>query len=513
MFMVTGCRLPKMSDKAETDRPVANAVRKTTCPAAHKGNDIGQQTSTDGLVSTCDVGHKESHDKTHTMCEKPSKMVDSCVVDHQNSCYSYGVKQKTNSGGNNSFVGQTDWMTPLSQPDWLTPVSQSLPDVCGDTVSTCDKSKCEDARLRQWRAAGIALKHALNHIARSQSTDCTRDTGRSDVTSELVSESQRHVMPVTNKATDAMNEMLEQSKTTQPGDGLNDKCAEQRSVGKACGSCGKSKGDTKTSQHGDSRDKRGAASTADSGDAPVNLQQLRERIRKITEKLPITTDQSDHTLVKRQHQSCKVTRQHHMADTDDSDVNDLCPDRKHDKEVRKHVKASRRRSSGGTKIAVSPVVEGQGHEAAADETRSGSSTDPGIVLNAPEMSSTATCPTSRSGRVLESDRTSRPHEAESGARKHLPHARCASGSVPTSRPKGLTEADSVANLADVESCTESFDVTEKSSDEREADTATTPSGGWGDASHKGMEGSSGCKDNNVVSTLFESPSQDTSLCK
>ena len=519
------CRLPEMSDNAEADKPVAEGGGQMTCPAANKGKDIGQSASA-GVISTCGLGQTyaegslccgtANHDKIQLTCDKSEKPhSDGCVISHQNLCYSYGVKQKTNSGNVDGALGQTDWMAPTSQPDWLTPMSQSASDVCGDTVSASDKSKCEDVRLRQWRAAGIALKHALNHIARSQSSDCAHDTGRSDVTpvfttGESVVDGECQTRCVASKESDAMNEMLENAKTLH-SEGLGETQADKEFAGKACGSCGKTKSDTKVSSHGDSHDthvKKDAALNVDGGDAPVNLQQLRERIRKITEKLPISTEQSDHTLVRRQHQSCKVTRLHHMADTDDSDIND--PDRKHTKEVRKHVKASRRRSSAG-KTPVSPVcvMEGQGHEATADETHSGSSTDPGIVLHAGEPTNEAV--TSQNGsKDLEPDHMCKPRETDNSVRKHLPHAACASGSISASRPKGLTEADSVANLADVESCTESFDVTEKSSDEKEADVSSTTASGW---CEKDIEGTSTSKDNDVASPMFDTPRHNSSLCK
>ena len=525
--MVMSCRLPEMSDNAEADKPVAEGGRQMTCPVANKGKDIGQSVSA-GVISTCGLGQTygegsmccgtANHDKIHSTCDKSEKPhIGGCVIGHQNLCYSYGVKQKTNSASVDGALGQTDWMTPTSQPDWLTPMSQSASDVCGDTVSASDKSKCEDVRLRQWRAAGIALKHALNHIARSQSSDCARDTGRSDVTpvfttGESAVDGECQARCVTSKESDAMNEMLENAKTLH-SEGLGETHPDKESAGQACGSCGKTKSDTKVSSHGDSHDthvKKSAALNVDGSDAPVNLQQLRERIRKITEKLPISTEQFDHTLVRRPHQSCKVTRLHHMADTDDSDIND--PDRKHTKEVRKHVKASRRRSSAG-KTPVSPVcvMEGQGHE--ADGTLSGSSTDPGIVLHAGEPTNEAV--TSQNGsKDLEPDHTCKPRETDNSTRKHLPRTPCASGSTSASRPKGLTEADSVANLADVESCTESFDVTEKSSDDKEADVSSTTASGWRDESQeKGVEGTSSTKDNDVASPLFDAPRHNSSLCK
>ena len=473
-----------MADRTEADTPAASAVKQTRSCTSHADRD---------LQPTCTCTNVCRAAASHSAVDQAAKSLgDSCVIGHQNLCYSqdarhYGI-------GDSSALGHTDW-TPMM------PVSSSGARGDAASVCECDKtgSMSEDVRLQQWRAAGIALKHALNHIARSG--DCTCDGARGDV----VSASE------VRTTADAMNEMLEQSKGTPHDEGSNG--GEHEASGQACSSCGKAKGDVKH----DKGVAAVAASTADSGDAPVNLLQLRERIRQITQKVPTSTDQSDHALSARRqhHQSCKVARQRQMADTDDSDVNELCgANRRHDKEARKHVKVSRRRSSaGGKTVAVSPscIAEGEEHAAALSE----SSTDPGIVVHAAEQTGTMTCPTSHS-EVIASERMSK--EAGDCVRKHSPHIH--SMVLPTLRPRGLTEADSIANLADIESCTESFDVTEKSSDERETYTTSVAAVGWcdtpGDGSSHGascdviVDGSSHCKDYYVVSSVFEEPRHGTS---
>ena len=485
-----------MADRREADMPAASAAKQTGSCTSYVDRDV-QPTCTCTNVCRAATGH----DKTHSVVDKVAKSLgDNCVIGHQNFCYSQSARH--GDIGDTPLGGHTDW-TPM-------PVSSSNP--CGDAASVCECEKAgslsEDVRLQQWRAAGIALKHALNHIARS--ADCTCDGARSDVASASVSGASEG-----RTATDAMNEMLEQFKGTPHDEGSNEPRIEHETLGQACGSCGRANGDSKPDY---CHDKGGAASTVDSGDAPVNLQLLRERIRLITQKLPTSTDQSDHTSARRQHQSCKVTRQRHMADTDDSDVNDLCSSRKHDKEARKHVKVSRRRSSAGGKTAVSPSCIAEGEEQNAAATLSESSTDPGIVVRAAELTGTVTCQTSHC-EATASDHTCR--EAEDSVGKHSPHAR--SAILPVSRPRGLAEADSIANLADIESCTESFDVTEeKSSDEREPYATSSTAVGWcdtlrggssHDASHDAIDGSSHCKDNNAVGAPFETPLHGTSQGK